>query len=265
MEKRKNFLIEKILRFKPIAFVRKYKYIFLVLGIFLLTYIVGIWKIKKYEILNIQGEETDTVYLQVEEYIKENILEENYFSFHTPNIEKQMYSDIPYLRTVIVEKIMPNKVNVIYEQYNVEIIGELNDHGCYLLSTEGYMLDQKCEGEEDADDCCMSYAHEQSIKYLNAEVLSMSDDDGGRKKLLVMDSIYDLIEVFNSLSLVVENIDLGEELMNVYTSDDKKFVFDFNHDLMLQLQRLYVVMGKIEGDDLDYETLDLRFERPVLK
>ena len=264
MEKRKNFQLEKILRFKPIAFVRKYKYIFLVLAIFLLTYIFGVWKIKKYDIVNVQGEE-DQVYSQVEEYIGEYILDANYFSFHTPNVERDMYSKIPYLKSVILEKIMPNRVNVMYEQYTVEIVGELNGDGCFLLCSDGYMLEEVCDGEEDPEDCCMSYANDEGYRYMKADSLSLSDDDNGRKKLLVMSSVDDLISVFESLSLNVENIDLGDEVLDVYIEGGKKFVFDFNNDLMLQLQRLYVVMGKIQGDDMDYDTLDLRFERPVLK
>ena len=265
MEKRKNFVIEKILRFKPIAFVRKYKYIFLVLGIFLLTYIFGVWKIKKYDIVNIQGKETDQVYVQLETYLKENILDKNYFSFNSETTEKDIHSKIPYVKTIIIEKILPNTVNILYDRYIVEMVGELNGDGCYLLSSDGYMLDEICDEEESSKDCCVTYAHEEEDRYLKAETLSLSDGVGGRRKLLVMESISDLISIFNSLSLNIANMQITEESFDVYTEDGKKYIFDFNGDLTLQLERLYVVMGKIQGDDMEYKTLDLRFERPVLK
>ena len=261
--KKRNFIIEKLSRFRPITFVLKHKYIFILLVLFFFSYLLGFWNIKKYELLSEDDGLPSDLQSKIESYIDEEVLGKNFFSFSSSEIERDIYSKFNYVKKVNVEKNVPNKIRIFLEAYKKDYAVYLGDKSCYVLSSNGYMLEQVCKDEEES--CCGKYSKDNKIKYFVAKTLNLSQDKQGRYLLLVTDSVSDLVTVFNSLSLEVLEMVLDDNILNVTTDNGKSFVFDFRNDLSLQLQRLLVVMGKVQSEDMEFKTIDLRFERPVLK
>ena len=42
-------------------------------------------------------------------------------------------------------------------------------------------------------------------------------------------------------------------------------IIEINQDYMIQASKLYLVLEKANIDGIEYKSLDLRFERPVMK
>ncbi len=261
--KKKNYFIEKISRFRPIAFVLKNKYVFILLTLFFFSYFLGFWNIKKYELVSEEISIPTVLQKDIDLYIKKEILGKNFFSFSSSQIERNIYLKFNYIKKINVEKSVPNRISVSLEVYEKEYVAYLGDKSCYLLSSDGYMLENLCK--EDVMSCCDKYSTDNSIKYFVASTLNLSQDSNGRYRLLVIDNVSKLVSVFEYLSLEISDMSLEDNLLNVKTQNDKLFVFDFHDDLNLQLQRLLAIIGKVQGDDMEFKIIDLRFERPVLK
>jgi hypothetical protein len=152
-----NHIKERIFRFKPIAFIKKNLPIFIVLFIFLLTLLVGIWNIKKYTLTDLEGLDIPTnVSTLIDKYMEEKLIGKNYFSFSTTSFEKDMLVSVPYIKEVNIEKVIFNKLEIFVKLFRPASTALIRDTECYLLSGEGIVLDTICK--EDIVNCCKNYA-----------------------------------------------------------------------------------------------------------
>ncbi|KKP81665.1 MAG: hypothetical protein UR84_C0019G0015, partial [candidate division WS6 bacterium GW2011_GWD1_35_594] len=58
---------------------------------------------------------------------------------------------------------------------------------------------------------------------------------------------------------------LLDGIATIMDTDGHIFVFDITYDLDTQLGRMYLVGEKINTDLIEFKSLDLRFERPVMR
>lgn len=257
-----KFVKERILRFKPVAFVRRNIVVFTIILLFSVSLLIGMWKIEKYEIFSVNCEVNSQTEREVGEYINSEIKGKNFFLMKSSEIEEGMFDSISYVKTVKVEKEIPNKLSLFVEVFEESLIAELSDGKCYLLSNEGFMMTEVCVEEED---CCQTYAQEVGYPHLLATGSGLSVDINGKERLLVMVSIEEVMKVVQSYGYLIQEIVLEDEILSVTDSEGHKFVYDLNDDVELQLQRFLIVVGKIQAEEIPFKFLDLRFERPVVK
>ncbi|MHC1716704.1 MAG: FtsQ-type POTRA domain-containing protein [Candidatus Dojkabacteria bacterium] len=263
-KKPKTFLKEKLSRFRPVLFLKKNIVIFSFLFIFLITTLLGVWNIKRYEIFDQSGSDIDTkVYTLLEEYIKGNVLGKNFFELNSNELSKNLYKDISYVESVKVEKSIPNKVILFTNIFTPKLVAYLKDSKCYLLSKEGYQLEEICKDSEKK--CCEAYATTNALYYFSSSEVGIAKLDQGKSKLLIMEDVRKVVTVIEQFKYTVSVIELRENILMIKTLEGKTFTFTFSSDLDIQLERCLVVMSKIKGDNLKFKTLDLRFERPVMK
>ena len=259
-----NHIKDRILRFKPIVFLKKNLPIFIILFIFVITILVGIWNIKTYTVTDLNGLEIPAnVSQMIGTYVDENIKGRNYFSFSSNTYEKDMLTKVPYVKATNIEKVVPNKLEIFVDLYIPQGVALIRDEQCYLLSEEGIVLENLCE--EDVVNCCKNYASEKSIYILSSPEVDVSDIENGKEKLLVMDSISKAIKVINTYGYVIKQITLNNSVLEIITDQSKVFRFSLVDDLAIQLERYIAVANRIKSDNIDFTSVDFRFERPVLK
>lgn len=259
-----NHTLDKVFRFKPVTFIKKNLFVTIVILLIVITNLLGIWNIKKYEIYDISGIEVPgNIVNETSRHIDENSLGENFFLLSPSELNKELVSKISYIKSADVKKSLPNKLEIFVEIYQPELLSVLNGDQCYVLSSEGIMLERVCEGE--STDCCMSYIETNGLYLLTSSSVDISKLENGKEKLLVMESISMVTKITESLGYGIKSVTLSGDILELKTTDDKILRFSMGEDLDTQLERLVIVAGKIKSDKIKLKSLDVRFERPVIK
>jgi hypothetical protein len=264
----KNFLKERILRYGPIVFIRKNILLFSFLTIFALTLLFGFWDISKYEVYDLDGNEVeDLLQLQIREYIEENIHGENYFLFSPSSARQDIYLNISRLKSVRIEKSIPNKLILFVEIYNPKYTAFLKTQKCNILSSEGIVLEQICEDDQEStvQKCCEEYAKNNSLVFFSSPDVEISILDNDKNRLLILGEIKKVVTVVEAFRYEIEAITLENDILEVKDNEGRIFRFTIADDINVQLKRFMVVIGRIKADYMDLGVLDLRFERPVMK
>ncbi len=259
-----NHIKDRILRFKPIVFLKRNIPIFAIIFIFLITMLIGIWNIKTYTVTDLNGLDIPTNVSQtINTYVDENIKGKNYFSFSSNTYEKDILSKVSYIKSANIEKVVPNKLEIFVDVYMPKGVALIRNEQCYLLSEEGIVLENLCE--EDIENCCKNYASEKSLYILTSSEVDASDLGNEKEKLLVMDSIGRVIKVVETYGYVIKGITLNNSVLEIILDTNQVFRFSLTEDLDIQLGRYIAVANRIKSDSIEFISLDLRFERPVLK
>lgn len=262
--KPKSFVKDKIVRFKPVVFLKKNLLIFSILFLFSLSLVFKVWNLYRYEILELNGKEIDQkIYLEIETYVKENILDINYFSFSPITSQRDMYAKIPQVRTIKIEKILPNKVVLFLELYEPKYVANLKSNNCYILSEEGISLEKICEENEEG--CCLESSTQRNLPFLSSSSVDISLFENEKSKLLVMEDIGKVVKIIEVFKYEVSNIVLENDILEISDNGGILFRFTMADDIDTQIKRYIIVVGKIKNDGLVFKSLDLRFERPVMK
>jgi hypothetical protein len=262
-KKTRNFLKERILRFKLVAVIRKNIFLFSFLSIFVLTILIGVWDIKKYEIYDLNGNDLqENVYYEIQEYVQENIFKQNFFRFLPSVTSKDMYLEIAKLKSVRMEKVMPNKVVLFVEIYEPKYSAFLKNESCNILSSDGIVLDTVCEELE--KECCKEYSVENNLIYFTSTDVEVSVFDYEKNRLLIMEEIGKVVRVVDAFQYNIKTIDLKNDILEVVDQEDTLFRFTIADDIDIQLKRFIVVVAKVRTEYIKMSSLDLRFERPVL-
>ncbi len=260
----KNFRKERILRYKPIVIIKKNILFFSILSIFLLTLLLGVWNIKRYEVYDLDGNNVKelVVYPQIEEYFQENIYNQNYFLFSPSDTRKEMYLDIARLESIRIEKVIPNKIILFIEVYDSKYVAFLKNESCMILSSKGVVLEKVCE--ELGMECCEEYSVENSLILFSSADIEVSSFNEGKDRLLILEEVEKAVRVVEAFKYEISNIKLENDILEVVDQEDRIFRFTIADDINVQLKRFIVVVGRIKAEYMEIGTLDLRFERPVM-
>jgi hypothetical protein len=261
--KPRSFLKERISRFKPVAIIRKNSPLFIFLLVLLLTFLLGVWDIRRYEIYDSEGSDiNEEVLSQVEVYFREEIFGNNYFVFSPMKTSEDMYLSIPKLKSVRIEKVVPDKVVVFVQTYEEKYVASLRDSSCEVLSAQGIVLDSICE--EEGQGCCEEYAKEKSLIIFSSLDVEASVFEDDKDRLLIMEEVKKVVTVMEAFKYQVQEITLANEILEIMDIDGRLFRFTISRDIDVQLRRLIVVLAKANSEYMEFSSLDLRFERPVM-
>ncbi len=263
-KKKRSFLKDRIMRFKPVAMIRKNLPLSISLFILVLSFLLGFWDIKKYELYDVSGDVvSEEISSSVSKYLKENVTGENYFLLNLSSLEKDLYLQIPKIKTVRIEKVAPNKIVLFLEAFDEKYVAYLRDQKCYLLAQEGVVLDLICEEAE--KECCQEYALDNPLIYFSSAEVEPSIFEDDKDRLLIMNEVGKIVKVVETFNYKIKRIVLNKEIVELYDESDRVFRFTISADIDIQLQRFIVVAGKINSEEMDFSFLDLRFERPVMR
>lgn len=266
IKKKRSFLKERIMRFKIVALIKRNLPLSSFLFLLMLSFLFGFWDVRKYELYDLGGGVvSEGISSSVSKYLKENVTGENFFLLNLSSLEKDLYLDIPKLKSVRIEKVAPNKLVLFLETFDEKYVAYLRDQKCYLLAQEGIVLDSICEDDEVGKECCKQYAIDNSLTYFFSEKVEPSIFEDDKDSLLIMEEVGKIVKVVEKFNYRIKGIVLNEEIVELYDESDRVFRFTISADIDIQLKRFIVVAGKINSEEMDFSSLDLRFERPVMR
>lgn len=264
----KKFLKERLLRYGPVVFIRKNIFLFSFVTIFLLTLVFGLWDISKYEIYDMQGEDIESsIESQINNYLEENVDGQNYFLLSPSQTSYDMYLNVSRLKTVRIEKSMPNKLIFFVETYEPKYVTHLKARECSVLSAEGIVLEEVCQNEEEGtpEECCKKYSEDNSLVFFSSPDVEISVFDNDKDRLLILEEVKRVVTVVETFKYEIEEVTLENDILEVQDNEGRIFRFTIAGDIDVQLKRFIVVIGRIKSDYMEVGTLDLRFERPVMR
>jgi len=263
-DQKKKIKLVKISRNGIVVFLKRNLIVFSVVILLIVSLLLGVWNISKYEVYDKSGGEIDSkVSKMIEKYVSENIIGKNFFKVNSTSLSELMPKNISYVESVRIEKVVPNKIIIFTEIYTPKLVAVLKSSKCSLLSEKGYLLEELCKDSD--ENCCTEYAQKNSLYIFSSKDVDVANLGNGKSRLLVMEDVYKIVKAIQTYSYDIKTVKQEENMLNIVTTNDKKFVFSFSDDIDIQLQRLVVVMNKIVEGGLKFKSLDLRFERPVMK
>ena len=214
----------------------------IVLVIYLLT-ILGVFKIKNIEVGN------ELKYVTNIEQITNRYKGLGYFSLDLENLEEEIQNSSKYVKSVKTEKIFPNKILLEVEEYNPELYMEYKDV-CYIFSQEGLILEELAEYEKCHLENGISVKSSQNILA-----------DG---KLIFGTEVDEIVKVLEEFGWSVTKLTFEKNVLQI-TDGEKAIILEINEEYDNQLARMYLVLEKVNIDNIEYKSIDLRFERPVME
>ena len=262
----RKWFLERISRFKPIVFFKKRLLLTIFTGLFILSTLLGLWNVKKFSLYNLDGSILeDKISQLVIEYLEKNIKGENFFLIYSGKLSEELIRNISYVRQTSISKILPNRINIVLELYEPRIVSFTEGQKCSLLSIEGVLLEDLCADNESKNICCKEQSKKSNQIFLESDEVNLSDIEMGKKSLLVMNSISKIVYIIESFGPRVKEVYIKEGVIDVLDENSRLYRFSITDDILVQLSRLFVTMGKVRQDTIQYSIIDVRFERPVLK
>lgn len=246
-------LFNRFLRFPFIVVLRKYILLFILPLLFFLTNLVGLWNIRNIDI-HLKNES----YLKEEEVLLslDSVLGENIFLVSPGEIESLVMKSSGFVNDVYVEKNIPFTLKIDVKEYTPRYVGYYSDK-CVLFSEEGQLILEVCK---DCENSCVQDSSEYSPIYISSDAMLENN-----KRLIFSNEIERIGEVLKKFGFFVSTISIDNGTTFVGSDDGHTFIFDITDDLDIQLGRLYLIGQKINSESMEFKSLDLRFDRPVMK
>ena len=243
----------KILRSKPLVFAQRYIWFLLVAFAIVLTVVFGVYDIKKILLVN-----NNTEYIKQRDI--ENLTEEyfgkNFFCVNPERVEESIKTN-SYIKNADVEKVFPNRLDVQIEEYKPFILFEMEDKSCKVFSEEGMFLEVK----EEVD--CETFAEKEMVIYFVGKETQIVQENN-KEHFYMADDLLNVSKVLKEFDIVIEDVVMSDDILNIST-DSMMLVMDINQEQEIQLARLYIVLEELEKIDKQAESIDVRFERPVIQ
>ena len=261
----KKFIKERLSRSRVVVFFKKNSVVIIILFLIILSFLFGLWNIQKYEIYSSDGGEVSPkVEQMVREYLDKNVIGKNYFELYTETLEKEIENNLSYIESVEVRKNIPNTLMFFVEEYVPKLVVQTQSGKCYLLSKNGVVLEELCRDSTEID-CCVNYSSANGKYMFNALDTEVVKNGQEKMKLLIMEDIKDIIKVVEIFNIDIQGITLEKNVLKITDTEGRVIIFSMNGDIKVQLERFYLVMSKIKKDSTDFDSIDVRFERPVMK
>jgi len=250
--KKREAIVNKIRRFPLIVFLRRILPFIIFLIIIIFSFIFGLWSVREFDykgstLINVKEVELDR-YLS--EYIGKNI-----FSLSLSDVESHLLDSNGYIKEVYIKKILPSKLDIVVNELEPLYLG-YSGNRCLIFADTGELISEICE---ECENECIERKGEGLI-YLESE--SSLDSDG---RLIFYNEVNGIQRVLSEFEYEINGIKISNGLATVTDMDGHTFVFDITYDFETQLARVYIVCQKINEDVIKFKSLDLRFDRPVMR
>lgn len=246
-------ILNRIARFSLIVFVKKHIVVFILFFLLLLTFLFGLWNVRNIEFILPEGAYTDINSL--EESAK-SVKGMNIFLISVENIQAVLREGNGFVKFVTVEKKIPFTLKVSIEEYNPKFLTYSSDK-CVLFSEEGDRIKELCTGC--SDECTKYLDRYPAIHLISSSALESSS------RLIYSTEFSNILSILSLFGFSIDSISINDGISTFTSSDGHIFLFDLSDDLNIQLNRMYIVGKKINSESIEFKSLDLRFDRPVMK
>jgi hypothetical protein len=235
-------LYKKLSRKKWFKIAKPFIFIGIKIIIAYILFLIGVFQIKNIE-PNIELKHANI------QQATNQYLGQEYFSLNLDNLEEDILNSERYIKSVNAEKVFPNKVRLKIEEYIPMFYLEYKET-CYIFSQEGVIVEEQLEYEE-----CV----------LENGILLESDQNILAENRLIFDTeVSETVDVLTEFGWEVSKVKFNKNVLN-FTDGEKTVVIEVNQEYENQLAKLYLILEKANIEGIEYESLDLRFQRPVMK
>lgn len=273
-------IASKIIRKKPLnrrEILKKSLTIFIPL-IFLLvvgglSLLLGLLDISQIKISNSNGDSFNYLDInKINSSVEEKVIGIKLPQLSIADTKSLVVESSPFVKSVYIEKVFPDKVDIRIEERVPFLIVKTTEL-CAVLDPDNVVveLSEVPEGSEESDsetsdpffDCeeIESKYHLTTLfsKEIKADfVLGEESTFYDAEKILVMK------RSIESQKYEIKKITLEDSLYIVTVEPNRSLIFSAQQSIDLQLKRFLLVAEQIEQDQIDFLSLDLRYERPVL-
>lgn len=168
-------------------------------------------------------------------------------------LEKKLKSKNPFLKNVSAVKKYPSTLILTADYYSAEV--ELNvGTGYFLISEDGRILakNKKSRGDKTIVNF---YQKLNYYSYNSGDYLDIND---------INESIY-YVRLLENLGIKVDNLDIKDRDMLLCNIGSKEIIFTTSKSREQQSYELTQIIKQFKITGTDYRTIDLRFEKPIIK
>lgn len=181
---------------------------------------------------------------------------ENFFLTELSDLREEAIQKHPFIENIYTEKVFPNRVIIHVREKEPHFVAS-NQEGCFLLDDLGFVLAQ---GE------CSDLKANYSVREVSGFDLNNIDFElNSQSNFYNAEKIAEIIRVLNYYGYNVKEVVIENQVAEFTLHDERLFVFSFANDIEKQLKRFIIVKKKIDYDNISFETIDMRYERPVLR
>lgn len=178
----------------------------------------------------------------------------NLLFLDTKSTAGEIRKENPSVKTVTLEKVMPSTLSMKVSYYtptaNFAVRG-----GYFILSEQATILEKKRSAPDTRLPEIRYYQDFDYYAFQPGAYLDYKD---------IVSSIFFLQKALD-LNLRVDNIDINGLNMIVFSLPTKRILFTTEKDLEKQAYELQSIIRQFKMEGKDFEELDLRFDRPVIR
>jgi hypothetical protein len=251
--RKRNAIFSKIKRTSLVIFLRKILFVVITILIIIISFLLGLWDVKEFEYLNTDFNRFSSNQLDshLSQYKGENI-----FLINPLEVEDLLITEEGYIKEARVEKILPGKLRITISEHIPFFAGYYSDR-CILFSSDGTKINNICE---ECEKECFELSKDNIQVYIVSDSLLESSN-----KLIFLEEIKNVTKILDLFGYCTEKITIQNGLCSFEDDSNHTFTFDLAYNLDVQLARLYLVCQKIDNNMIQFSSLDLRFERPVMR
>lgn len=248
--RRRSVVINKVKRIPFVVMLKKFLPLLIFVFIVLLTFAFGLWNVKNLQyntddLKNVSSFDLDS---SLSDFIGKNI-----FVVNPNELIEGIYTNLGFVKKASVKKILPNTLRISIEEHTPLYIG-YSSNRCLLFSDTGDLIEEICK---DCENDCTGEASQM----VHIKSNSVIESNG---KLIFFEEIFKVNNLLTEFNYKISSLSIEDGIAVFKDTMNHTFTFDLSNRLDTQLARMYLIGSKINEDVIQFTTLDLRFERPVM-
>lgn len=225
---------------------KKLTIIFLILIIFLALFISANYFYVKEIILISDDSKTKIIGIS-------SLKNKNLLLLNLTELEKEIIQKNPGIKSVKMTKLYPNKLRLKITK-DWAVVAVKADLGYLYLSDNGKIISKKKTLDEKLPQIIyyqkVYFANYQSGQKINYKEISM---------------VLELLKKAENLGLIVDTVDIVGTYMVAFNLEEKKIIFSLEKKLEEQEYQLETIIKQFRIEGREFISLDLRFNKPVIK
>jgi len=177
----------------------------------------------------------------------------NILLFNSEKAGQELIGKNPLIKSVLIFKKLPDSL-VIKAEKDTPIVIIKADNGFFLLSQSGKIIIKTKENNSGLP-IINYYQNLYYYQYQPGEIIDYQD-------ILVCLSFLKKVE---DLGLKVDTIDIAGVYMVAFNLDKKKIIFSLEKNRTIQAYQLETLIKQFQIEGKEFVSLDLRFDKPIIK
>lgn len=252
MFNKSDVVINKVRRVPVVVFMKRNFPVIVFLIVLSISFLLGLWNVKNFEYLN---SKLDNVSIkEIDSYLS-IYLGRNIFSLRPNDVTDTIIHSNGFVKKVTIKKVLPSTLSISIDEFPPVYMG-YSSNSCLLFANTGELIKEICK---ECEQECKKESETNEMIYISSNSVIESND-----KLIFFEEIFKITTLLEEFNYSISSLTIEDGICTFKDTLQHTFIFDLTNQLDVQLARMYLVGTKINKDMIQYTTLDLRFDRPVM-